>query len=84
MIFLLNRKVADRPRDPAKWDEIADVVAAVSIPVIANGDVFEYNDIERIKVATGSLSDVFKYSFDFHGLIVLTLFICSALKTCNL
>ncbi|KAL3653196.1 hypothetical protein CASFOL_002877 [Castilleja foliolosa] len=48
-----GRKVADRPRDPAKWDEIADVVAAVSIPVIANGDVFEYEDIERIKVATG-------------------------------
>lgn len=47
------RKVADRPRDPAKWGEIADVVAAVSIPVIANGDVFEYEDFERIKVATG-------------------------------
>ncbi|KAG8377491.1 hypothetical protein BUALT_Bualt08G0038400 [Buddleja alternifolia] len=37
-------KVADRPRDPAKWSEIADVVAAVSIPVIANGDVFELVD----------------------------------------
>lgn len=47
------RRVADRPRDPAKWSEIADVVAALSIPVIANGDVFEYEDIERIKLATG-------------------------------
>lgn len=48
-----RRKVADRPRDPAKWNEIADVVAALSIPVIANGDVFEYGDFGRIKMATG-------------------------------
>ena len=48
------RKVADRPRDPAKWAEIADVVASISIPVIANGDVFEYDDFQRIKAATGT------------------------------
>ncbi|GMI68739.1 hypothetical protein like AT3G49640 [Hibiscus trionum] len=51
-----GRKVPDRPRDPAKWNEIADVVSALSIPVIANGDVFEYDDFERIKVATGASS----------------------------
>ncbi|XP_031379430.1 tRNA-dihydrouridine(20) synthase [NAD(P)+]-like [Punica granatum] len=51
-----GRKVPDRPRDPAKWHEIADVVASLSIPVIANGDVFEYDDIQRIKVATGASS----------------------------
>ncbi|KAL5556658.1 hypothetical protein UlMin_038894 [Ulmus minor] len=51
-----GRKVADRPRDPAKWAEIADVVASISIPVIANGDVFEYDDFERIRVATGASS----------------------------
>ncbi|CAH8384267.1 unnamed protein product [Eruca vesicaria subsp. sativa] len=51
-----GRKVADRPRDPAKWDEIADVVAALSIPVIANGDVLEYDDFSRIKAATGAAS----------------------------
>ncbi|XP_058186137.1 uncharacterized protein LOC131303336 isoform X3 [Rhododendron vialii] len=51
-----GRRVADRPRDPAKWSEIADVVAALSIPVIANGDVFEYEDIERIKLTTGATS----------------------------
>ncbi|XP_061361067.1 uncharacterized protein LOC133304987 isoform X3 [Gastrolobium bilobum] len=48
-----GRKVPDRPRDPAKWSEIADIVSALSIPVIANGDVFEYDDIQRIKSATG-------------------------------
>lgn len=47
------RRVADRPRDPAKWSEIADVVAALSIPVIANGDIFEYDDFQCIKDATG-------------------------------
>lgn len=47
------RRVKDRPRDPAKWNEIADVVASLSIPVIANGDVFEYEDFGRIKDATG-------------------------------
>jgi hypothetical protein len=52
-LVLKYRKIKDRPRDPAKWDEIADVVSALSIPVIANGDVFEYEDFKRIKDATG-------------------------------
>ncbi|XP_075075467.1 uncharacterized protein LOC107798641 isoform X1 [Nicotiana tabacum] len=51
-----GRKVQDRPRDPAKWSEIADVAAALSIPVIANGDVFEYEDFQRIRDATGASS----------------------------
>lgn len=50
------RKVADRPRDPANWSEIATVVDALSIPVIANGDVFEYQDFERIRAVTGASS----------------------------
>ncbi|CAH9066838.1 unnamed protein product [Cuscuta europaea] len=48
-----GRKVPDRPRDLAKWSEISDIVSALSIPVIANGDVFEYDDFQRIKDATG-------------------------------
>lgn len=51
-----GRRVADRPRDPAKWSEIADIVAALSIPVIANGDVFEYDDFQLIKNVTGAAS----------------------------
>ena len=47
------RRVEDRPRDPALWNEIAAVASALSIPVIANGDVFEYEDFDRIKQATG-------------------------------
>lgn len=45
--------MADRPRDPAQWDGIANVVSALSIPVIANGDIFDYSDFHRIITATG-------------------------------
>ncbi len=38
----------------ANWDEIARVVEAVSIPVIANGDVFEPEDAVRILRHTGA------------------------------
>jgi len=37
----------------ADWDAIAQVKAALSIPVIANGDVQTAADIERIKAHTG-------------------------------
>lgn len=60
---LKYRKIADRPRDPAKWDEIADVVAALSIPVIANGDVLEYDDFSRIKTATGTHDTLIEFRF---------------------
>ena len=37
----------------ADWSKIADVRRAVSIPVIANGDVRTYDDLDRIRAATG-------------------------------
>jgi tRNA-dihydrouridine synthase B len=37
----------------ANWDAIAEVKAAVKIPVIGNGDVKMVADIERMKVHTG-------------------------------
>ena len=37
----------------AKWDAIAEVKAAVKIPVIGNGDVKRVEDIERMKKYTG-------------------------------
>ncbi|XP_068635488.1 uncharacterized protein [Aristolochia californica] len=60
-----GRKIADRRRDPAKWNEIADIVAALSIPVIANGDVFEYDDFQRassVIVARGALWNASMFS----------------------
>eukprot|EP00897_Mesotaenium_endlicherianum_P001683 jgi/Mesen1/1542/ME001330S00502 len=47
-----DRQVPDRPKTPAKLEEIAAVAAALSIPVIANGDAFEYADFARIRSAT--------------------------------
>jgi len=49
------RKVADRPRGPTQWDGVAEVVSALSILVIANGDVFESSNFQCIKDATGRL-----------------------------
>ena len=37
----------------ADWDAIAEIKAALSIPVIANGDVCTVADIDRIKAHTG-------------------------------
>jgi nifR3 family TIM-barrel protein len=37
----------------ANWDAIAEIVEAVDIPVIGNGDVREPEDIERIQQHTG-------------------------------
>lgn len=51
-----GRYVGQRPRQPAHWDMIKQVVDAVSCPVIANGDVFEYGDFERIREQTGAAS----------------------------
>ena len=57
LILLKCRKVADRPRDRAQWSEIKAVVDALKIPVIANGDVLQFGDVERIKKATGESKD---------------------------
>lgn len=39
-----------RSSQKAQWDALKDIVETVeSIPVIANGDVFEYKDIQRLK-----------------------------------
>ncbi|CAN5966579.1 unnamed protein product [Sphagnum jensenii] len=51
-----GRKVADRPRGPTQWDGVAEVVSALSILVIANGDVFEYSNLQCIKDARTVMS----------------------------
>ncbi len=40
-------------RGEAEWEAIAEIKQAVSIPVVANGDVRTVADIERIKQVTG-------------------------------
>jgi tRNA-dihydrouridine synthase 2 len=44
-----------RPREPAllhRLREIVDVVTPYGIPVVANGDCFKYEDIDRIRKLT--------------------------------
>jgi hypothetical protein len=46
------RMVADRTRGPRQWDGVAEVVSALSTPVIAR---VEYSVFQCIKDATGKL-----------------------------
>jgi tRNA-dihydrouridine synthase B len=53
LIAVHGRTRAQKYTDRADWDAIAEVKAAVSIPVIANGDVNSVADIDAIKAHTG-------------------------------
>ncbi|CAG8472410.1 12993_t:CDS:10 [Acaulospora morrowiae] len=45
-----NHGSLQRPKDPGHWDIFADIVKNItSIPVIANGDVFQRSDIVKLK-----------------------------------
>ncbi len=51
-----GRYIPQRPREPAHWHLIKNVVEAVDCPVIANGDVQCFEDFERIRECTGAAS----------------------------
>lgn len=40
-------------RPPAYWDRIADVRAAVTIPIVANGEIWSVEDARRCREASG-------------------------------
>ena len=42
------RRTEDRPRVPARLEWLPELVAAVDIPLIANGDMWQADDIDRI------------------------------------
>jgi len=62
------RRVPERPRDKARWDELEAILQTCSVPVVVNGDVFTRSDRDRIlsrvpsasgaMVARGAISDV--------------------------
>ena len=52
LIAVHGRTRAQAYGGTADWDAIAEVKAAVSIPVIGNGDVCQVADIERLKTHT--------------------------------
>ncbi len=47
------RTKAQAYRPPAYWERIADIRAAVQIPVVANGDIWTLDDARRCREASG-------------------------------
>ncbi len=47
------RTKADAYRPPAYWERIADICAAVRIPVVANGEIWTVQDALRCREASG-------------------------------
>jgi tRNA-dihydrouridine synthase C len=47
------RTKAQAYRPPAYWERIADIRAAVSIPVVANGEIWTMDDARRCREASG-------------------------------
>ena len=47
------RTKADAYRPPAYWERVADIAAAVRIPVVANGEIWTVQDAMRCRQASG-------------------------------
>ncbi len=47
------RTKADAYRPPAYWERIADIRAAVRVPVVANGEIWNVEDAQRCRVLSG-------------------------------
>ena len=55
-IVVHARRTQERPREPARWQELAPIVDSISIPVVANGDVFTRRDADRLARMSGAAS----------------------------
>lgn len=55
-IAVHGRYIPQRPRQPAHMSLIKQLAEIVSIPMIANGDIFKHDDIEETKNVTGCSS----------------------------
>ncbi|DBA05207.1 TPA: hypothetical protein N0F65_005057 [Lagenidium giganteum] len=47
------RQVHERPEDDAHWEALTPIVSALSVPMLANGDIFVREDIEKVRQLTG-------------------------------
>lgn len=47
------RSKADGYRPPAYWEYIAEIRTALTIPVVANGEIWSWEDFERCRAVTG-------------------------------
>lgn len=52
-LFVHGRTRNARYRFAADWDAIGEIVAAVPVPVVGNGDVLFAHDVERVRAQSG-------------------------------
>jgi tRNA-dihydrouridine synthase 2 len=52
-IGLHARQKHERPVDKAHWDQFAPVAAALSVPILANGDIFVREDLDKLREQSG-------------------------------
>jgi len=53
LLAVHGRTKAQGYRGKADWDAIGEIVDAISIPVLGNGDIYNLEDIQKVKNATG-------------------------------
>ena len=46
----------EKPREPGHWDIFEELAQSVKIPVIANGDIYKYEDIGKLQQVAPSIS----------------------------
>eukprot|EP01128_Nolandella_sp_AFSM9_P005997 TRINITY_DN300_c1_g1_i1.p1 TRINITY_DN300_c1_g1~~TRINITY_DN300_c1_g1_i1.p1 ORF type:complete len:477 (-),score=109.31 TRINITY_DN300_c1_g1_i1:64-1359(-) len=54
-VTIHTRYVPERPQHPAHWDLLKELIGLnpINIPIIANGDIFRYSDIQKCRDETG-------------------------------
>lgn len=80
--------ITERPIDKAHWEAITPIIDSVSIPVIANGDLFTRQDIQTIREQTGVSSFMIARGalwnpsiFRTDGMLPLNDVICEYMRT---
>jgi tRNA-dihydrouridine synthase 2 len=49
----------ERPRQPGHWDVFNSLIEPLSVPIIANGDLWNLEEIHKLRTTTGSLASAF-------------------------
>lgn len=63
-----------RSTEKARWEELTEIVEVVKsitdIPVIVNGDVFQYSDFETAKKLTSKVENIQRVVFNLLTLMI--------------
>jgi tRNA-dihydrouridine synthase 2 len=49
----------ERPRQPGHWEVFDELIQELKVPIIANGDVWNLQDLQKLKNSTGSLATAY-------------------------